>query len=233
MTRRNHLRLPTGWLLAAALIHLGRSVLGADEPRADARNDRMAAVVAAVRAQEAKYRDIEYVVKITTRAADRQSPDQATEVTSLETRHVVLEGDRILLRKDAHERVLATKAHREELSTYDGERTRTVVAGNCVNIHLGHFEHPDVVPAHSLPLAHYRVNLPLSVYLIDEFHLDYPACVDVPAGKGVKAWGDLFGRFAVQAIPHAVAVDGKGTIVACGRLQDVLAKASELIRKTR
>jgi hypothetical protein len=57
--------------------------------------------------------------------------------------------------------------------------------------------------------------------------------VDVPAGKGVKAWGDLLGRFAVQAIPRAVAVDGNGTIVACGRLQDVLGKASELIRKTR
>ena len=69
--------------------------------------------------------------------------------------------------------------------------------------------------------------------VIDEFHLDYPTCVDVAPGHGVKAWGDLFGRFAVQAIPHAVAVDGKGTIVACGRLQDVRAKASELIRKTR
>src|SRR5437867_1869537 len=100
MMRRNHLGLPTGWLLAAALIHLGRSVLGADESRADARDDWMAAVVAAVRAQEAKYRDIEYVVKITTRTADRQSPDRATEATSLETRHVVLEGDRIFLRKD-------------------------------------------------------------------------------------------------------------------------------------
>lgn len=69
--------------------------------------------------------------------------------------------------------------------------------------------------------------------LIDEFHLDYPTCVDVSPGKRVNAWGDLLGRFAVQAIPHAVAVDGNGTIVACGRLQDVLAKASELVRKTR
>jgi hypothetical protein len=25
----------------------------------------------------------------------------------------------------------------------------------------------------------------------------------------MKAWGDLFGRFAVQAVPHAVAVNGK------------------------
>ena len=37
--------------------------------------------------------------------------------------------------------------------------------GNCVNIHLGRFEHPDIYPAHSLPLAHYHVNFPLSAYL--------------------------------------------------------------------
>jgi hypothetical protein len=82
-----------------------------------------------------------------------------------------------------------------------------------------------VHPPGSLPGATKKV--------IDEFHLDYPTCVDVPPKKGVKAWGDLFGRFAVQAIPHAVAVDAKGTIVASGRLQDVLAKASELVRKNR
>jgi thiol-disulfide isomerase/thioredoxin len=69
--------------------------------------------------------------------------------------------------------------------------------------------------------------------VIEEFHLDYPTCVDVPPGKGVNAWGDLFGRLAIQAIPHAVAVDGKGIIVASGRLQDVRAKASKLIREAR
>jgi thiol-disulfide isomerase/thioredoxin len=69
--------------------------------------------------------------------------------------------------------------------------------------------------------------------VIDEFHLDYPTCVDVPPGMGVNAWGDLFGRLAIQAIPHAVAVDGKGIIVASGRLQDVRAKASKLIRGAR
>ena len=67
--------------------------------------------------------------------------------------------------------------------------------------------------------------------VMDEFHLDYPTCIDVPPREGVRAWGDLFGRFAVQAIPHAVAVDAKGTIVAGGRLQDVLAKASGLAKK--
>ena len=67
--------------------------------------------------------------------------------------------------------------------------------------------------------------------VMDEFHLGYPICVDIPPRESMRAWGDLFGQFAVQAIPHAVAVDGRGTIVACGRLQEVLAKAHALIKK--
>jgi thiol-disulfide isomerase/thioredoxin len=67
--------------------------------------------------------------------------------------------------------------------------------------------------------------------IIDEFHLNYPICIDVPPHPGLRAWGDLFGRFAVQAIPHAVAVDAQGTIVACGRLQDVITKGRSLIEK--
>jgi hypothetical protein len=67
--------------------------------------------------------------------------------------------------------------------------------------------------------------------VMDEFHLGYPISVDIPPREGVRAWGNLFGQFAVHAIPHAVAVDGQGTIVACGRLQDVIAKASRLVEK--
>ncbi len=125
----------------------------------------MAELVAEVRAQEAKYKDIEYVVKITTRRPIAKAPDRATGVTSMETRRVVLQGDRVYYRKGAHERILANRVAREEISAYDGERTRTVVAGNCANIHLSRFEHPDAYPAHNLTLAHYRVNFPLSAYL--------------------------------------------------------------------
>ncbi len=67
--------------------------------------------------------------------------------------------------------------------------------------------------------------------VMDEFHLGYPMCVDVPPPDGVGAWGDLFGQFAVLAIPHAVVVDGQGTIVACGPLQQVLPKATDLVKK--
>ena len=64
---RDRLRLPAQWLIAAALLHPGLAALGAEESRAD---DRMAAIVADVRAQEARYRDIEYVVGSTDASPD-------------------------------------------------------------------------------------------------------------------------------------------------------------------
>ncbi len=151
--------------IAAAVFILCNVAMAADELAEDAPANRKSAIIAAVHAQEARYRDVEYVVKITTRTADQGSADRAPELTSLETRHVVLQGDRIFFSKREHERVLATKTAREEISAYDGVRTRTVVAGNCVNVHLGRFELAGACPAHSLALAHFLVNLPLSVYL--------------------------------------------------------------------
>jgi len=69
--------------------------------------------------------------------------------------------------------------------------------------------------------------------VIDEFHLEYPTCIDISPPEGVKAWGDLFGQYAVYAIPHAVAVNETGVIVACGRLQDVLTAAVEANKKAK
>lgn len=171
-------RFPAGWLLVAGLWQAEPAAFARDEPWPGAEGDRMAAIVAALRAEEARYRDIEYIARITTRKAALGAPGTPADVMTQATRRVVLQGGRIYFREEAFERVLATKKHREEVSTYDGDRTRTVVAGNCVNIHLGRFEHPDVHPAHTLPLAHYRVNFPLSVYLsgTEAIHADpkYP-----------------------------------------------------------
>ena len=66
--------------------------------------------------------------------------------------------------------------------------------------------------------------------VMDEFHLGYPVCIDVPAGEEARAWGQLYRRFAVDLIPHAVAVDGRGIVIASGPLEDVLAKASALVK---
>ena len=147
-------------LLAMMLAAIGGHAASADEVK----NDRMAEIIAALRAEEAKYRDLEYALRITTRTANPNDPTEPENVTS-ETRHVVLQGDRVWFRGETFARFVDMKRRHEEISAYDGDRTRTVVAGNSVNIHLGRFEHPDVYPAHCVPLFHYRINFPLSVYL--------------------------------------------------------------------
>ncbi len=149
------------WLFAAAL-HL---LVAADDRPPAARDERLAAIIAAVRAEEAKYKDIEYVARITTRDERRKDPNNPAEVTTQATRRIVLQGGRSFILDQSFERMFATKVRRQEVSAYDGERTRTVVAGNSANIHLGRFVHPKLCPAHSLPLAHADVGFPLSVYL--------------------------------------------------------------------
>jgi peroxiredoxin len=186
--RGTHPRLAAGWLLALALV----LALFLIAPTAGAANGlpswpwicfipadpQMAAIAAAVRAEEAKFQDIEYVVRIVVRDRQRQDGTAPSDITTIARHRVVLQGDRTFLWHDAFERVGAVKFHHDETSAYDSERTRTVIAGNCVNIHLGRWRHPAMVPAHSLPLAHYGVNFPLSIYLsgTGEIHayLGYP-----------------------------------------------------------
>jgi hypothetical protein len=141
------------------------AIVAADEPRPVAKGDRMAAIIAALRAEEAKYRNIEYVARIVIRDASRKDSADPSDVTTMATRRVVLQGDRSYFRYQAFERMEGMKGRKEQISAYDGEKTRTVSVGNCANIHLGHFRHPDIYPAHGLPLAHSNINFPLSVYL--------------------------------------------------------------------
>ena len=130
--RWNIPRLLAGWWLVAVACGLGATTTAAGEPQ-----DRMAAIVAALRVEEARYADVEYVARITTRQPDPKDPANTTDVTSMATRRVVLQWDRISFRSDSFDRTPGAKVHREEVSAYDGERTVTVIAGNCVNIHLG------------------------------------------------------------------------------------------------
>jgi thiol-disulfide isomerase/thioredoxin len=164
------MRLTINRFAAASFVVVGLSRLGLgagaeDGPKSGPNEARMAALIAAVRAEEAKYRDIEYVARITTRKADPKDPGGPGAVTSEETRRVVLEGDRTFFRGESATKVFKAERHKQEVSAFDGERTRTVIDGNCVNVHLGRVEHPDIYPAHTLPLIHYHLNFPLSVYL--------------------------------------------------------------------
>ncbi len=159
--RRAELRILAGWMLVLGLFGLGMEVIAADEPR----EARMTAIVAAVCAEEARFNDIEYAARIIVRDTRRQDLANPAEVTSMTTRRVVFLGDRFYLRNEAYERRRLHKFRQEEISAYDGERTRSVIAGNCASIQVGRFQHPDIVPIHSLPLAHHGITFPLSVYL--------------------------------------------------------------------
>jgi len=137
--------------------------------------DPMAAILAALRAEEAKYQNLEYLIRTTS----RKPGEAADEFTTEDTRHIALQGDRVFCRSTSSEQISGTLAYQKQVSVYDGDKTRTVIEGNCVNSHAGRFEHPDVVPAHSVSLLHYQLNFPLSVYLAgtEAIH-SHPSMVD-------------------------------------------------------
>jgi hypothetical protein len=86
--RRGGLRLLAGcWL---ALVRLSAAAVAADGPK----DERMAAIVAAVRAEEAKFRDIEYTVRIVGRDTSPNGAGRADDVTKLVTWHAIFQGDR-------------------------------------------------------------------------------------------------------------------------------------------
>ena len=71
--------------------------------------------------------------------------------------------------------------------------------------------------------------------VMDEFHLEYPICVDVPPRERMRAWGDLYGRFAVQAIPprRSPSMRTISRVRPLGRLEEVIAKAHALKKKEK
>lgn len=172
MRRGTHPRSAAAWPLAvAAALLFGPGARAADWlpywpwSWATPSDPKLAAVVAAVRAEEVKYRDVEYTVRITVRDIQRRDPSTPSDITTMARRRVVFQGDRTYFRREAFERVGATRFRHEEVSAYDGERTHTVVGDNCANIHLGRWRHPQLAPVHALSLDHMGVNFPLSIYL--------------------------------------------------------------------
>jgi thiol-disulfide isomerase/thioredoxin len=76
--------------------------------------------------------------------------------------------------------------------------------------------------------------------VIDEYNLDYPICIDVPAREGAKTleghpfWGEYFAQFGIDAIPHFVVVDASGNVVSseCSRFEQALEAAKKLINSS-
>ncbi len=65
--------------------------------------------------------------------------------------------------------------------------------------------------------------------VMKDFDLQYPTCIDLPAGPGATSWGPLFDRYGVRGIPHAVLLDRNGTVVGTGDLSEILTKAAKLV----
>jgi thiol-disulfide isomerase/thioredoxin len=147
------------------LIVVDRSIVAGEDPRSTLEGDRTSKIIAAVRAQEEKYQNVEYQIRIKKSAFDLKNPVKPAEVRSIETRRVILQGDKLRFQSDYTRRVDDAELHRAEISAFDGEKTRTVVEGICANVHLGRYEHPDIVPPHSLALRHLLIDFPLSVFL--------------------------------------------------------------------
>ncbi len=208
MRRTDRPAMSVSWCLGLAMLlgPIAPWAVSSDEPRDPPRDERLAAVIAAVRAEEAKVRDIEYDVRTIIRDDREKDPVDPTELAGLATRRVVFQGTRSYIREESFTRTFAIKSRIEEVSAYDGERTRTVVSGNCANIHLGRFVHPKLCPPHALPLAHLDVSLPLSVYLEGtdaiRAYLGIPAGEAVPllAGGSIRVVARFLGEGEIEGV---------------------------------
>lgn len=64
---------------------------------------------------------------------------------------------------------------------------------------------------------------------VREEKLGFPICIDTPPTEN-RAWGTVFGKYAVHSIPCSLVIDKTGKVVAHGELRETLPKARSLAR---
>jgi len=138
----------------------------AQERSADKTGDpKIGELIGRVRAEEAKYQDLEVV----TRRSHRTVPGGRIH-WGVQRQDETLDAVRQTGLCFAHVQIVRTldsgnKWTQDVVSAFDGERTRTVEMGNSVNVHLRRYEPSQVVPPHSWGLAAWQVNFDLSTFL--------------------------------------------------------------------
>ena len=172
-----------------------------EAPIAEPADIRLAQIISALEKEEARYRNIEYQFRIITRKYLRdftielgpemfargvlREPIAGGEETSNELRRVVLQDDLFRFEEKIVKHYRGLERRLEEISAFDGDKTRTVRSGLYANIHIGRLEHPDLYPPHCLPFVHYKLNFPLSVYLRGTKAIqDHPKTVRYREQKG-------------------------------------------------
>ncbi len=155
-----------------------------NSPSGDLTGLTLPKIISAVREQEQRYRNLEYVVRqeyffrsdhplhpwsiVGGSTPEKTLPPAPMETSPrvVETIHVVHQGDLVSFRLDRTARTTEgmQPAHRSE-SAYDGTRTVSVEHGHSANINLSRYEASQVVPPHVWAMQQLGVNFPLSVFL--------------------------------------------------------------------
>jgi len=126
---------------------------------------KMAEIIRAVRVNEARYRDLETVIRTQRQIPDEHDAKKFT-VAYDHLRHVIRQGDLFYFHgEDVRLQPDGKTLRHERISAFDGEKTRSVDYGQSANIHIGPWESQYVYPPHSWALFAWYINFPLSVYL--------------------------------------------------------------------
>lgn len=131
---------------------------------------RLAEIIREVKQNEALYENLETEQRLVKQLVLKQnaawSPFGPILARREEKLHTVRQGDLIYYRGDEKELLISGDvAHFVRVSAFDGETTRSVDYGACVNIHGERHESQYVYPPHCWALFDQRVNFPLSVLL--------------------------------------------------------------------
>jgi hypothetical protein len=126
----------------------------------------LAGLIERVREHELKYRNLETFIR---RTGKFVGPEISTAGAVTETQvkvHTVMQGDLAYCQIDeTTTRARGNQQTHERVSSYDGERTRSVEYGNSANIHVGRYESADAYPPHCWALFPQRVSFALSSLL--------------------------------------------------------------------
>lgn len=132
---------------------------------APASDERLQEIIEQVEANEALYQRLETVVHFTQRSS--VAAEKGPSILSQNARwHTILQGDLLWFRsKDVVALPSGKQMPGGSLSAFDGQRSRSVEYGNCVNIRQGRYEPWQIMPPHNWAMHQFQINFPLSVFL--------------------------------------------------------------------